>query len=43
MRLPNFKKKNGLITYSDPAAKLGVDVSEHQENIDWGAGEGGWR
>ena len=30
-----FQKKNGLITYSDPAAKLGVDVSEHQENIDW--------
>lgn len=32
-----FIDKNGIITYDSPNARLGVDVSEHQGNIDWEA------
>ena len=29
--------KDGLLRYDDPQARLGVDVSEYQGNIDWNA------
>ncbi len=30
-----FKVKDGYLQYDDPAARLGVDVSEYQGEIDW--------
>lgn len=33
----NFAEQDGLIRYSDSNARLGVDVSEYQGNIDWAA------
>lgn len=30
-----FEESDGVVTYRDSKAVLGVDVSEHQENIDW--------
>lgn len=32
-----FQEENGIITYQSPNARLGVDVSEYQGNIDWHA------
>lgn len=33
--LEKFQESDGVVTYQDGKAVLGVDVSEHQENIDW--------
>ncbi|MGN0479225.1 MAG: glycoside hydrolase family 25 protein [Hominenteromicrobium sp.] len=30
-----FKNDNGLVTYDDPNASLGIDVSDYQGDIDW--------
>lgn len=30
-----FKNDNGLVTYDDPNALLGIDVSDYQGEIDW--------
>ena len=30
-----FKNNSGLVTYDDPNASLGIDVSEYQGDIDW--------
>ncbi len=32
-----FKKKDGFLCYDDSSARLGVDVSEYQGEIDWAA------
>ena len=30
-----FQNDNGLVTYDDPNASLGIDVSDYQGEIDW--------
>ena len=32
-----FKNDNGLVTYDDANASLGIDVSDYQGDIDWAA------
>ncbi len=34
-----FVEEDGYIRYNDPSARLGVDVSEHQGEVDWAAVE----
>lgn len=33
--ITKFKNNNGLVTYDDENASLGIDVSSYQETIDW--------
>lgn len=35
--LKKFVKKDGFLRYDDPGARLGVDVSDYQGNVDWTA------